>query len=74
MAQADRAAEAARDLAEEVEFPVVASVEAEQVLVAAEAVFQEEIFGIRVRDRVPVRRQRRALTADRVLHTAREQV
>ena len=66
----DRAAEAAPDLAEEVEFPVVASVEAEQALVAA--VFQEGIFGTRVLDLAPVRRQRLVLTAARVFHTAPE--
>jgi len=74
VAQADRAAEAAPDLAEGVEFRVVvvASEEAEQALVAAVAAFQEGIFGTRVLELAPDRRQRLVLTADRVFHTAPE--
>ena len=73
MAQADRVAEAAPDLAEEVEFQVVvASGEAEQAPVAAGAAFQEGIFGTRVLALAPFRRQRLVLTAVRVFPTAPE--
>ena len=59
MAQADRAAAVARDLAAELECLVVA-------VELAEAVFQEEIFGIRVLV------WRQVLAADKVPHTAPE--
>ena len=62
MVPSDRVAEAARDLAEEME-SLGAAAEPEQVLAAVEEAFREEIFGIRVPDRVLALRQHRVLAA-----------
>jgi hypothetical protein len=66
VALADQVAEAARDLAEEME-SLEAAAEPEQVLAAVEEAFREEIFGIRVPDRVLALRQHRVLAAGSTL-------